>query len=366
MANIDTTKFMTLVVTLVVGTVLITGVLVPVIANTESGNGTTEKRLVNDLYEITSACGVTIPDKYHSYDYYNTEHSSDVIITKEDLLALYDISITSTSEYYQSVPLLIIYFPTGTFDTYPDWNGFQIVWDGAIWNGSVGYQYFGGSYSDQRGEPEEWSEFEFNFNTGALHIVDKSNTVLNGTVSEAYVISEKEDGVLPFYTSNEEESLLKLDDSISMLQIEKGVKLKGTLTIELNNENDNLDFFIGNFDDTMIQFTDNGISIPNAILMEADDPDNHSTCTMDATIPIQDGKYNIRGDMEYSNISCPEQYSVGDDAYPSYYIDTISTVVYSEGSGGSDSPAMTILYVVPLLMIVGMVLLTMNFVFKKE
>lgn len=359
MANIDTTKFMTLVVTLVVGTVLITGVLVPVIANSESGNGTTEKRLVNDLYEITSACGVTIPDKYHSYDYYSADHSTNIVLDRDEMLALYDISISSTSDYNLNVPLLVVWFPNNTSETYPNWNGFEISWCDETY-----YGYFGQYYNI--GVPSDWSEFELNFSTGILHIVDESNTTLDIQVSEAYVISENEEGVLPFIVGNGERQALSMDDSIPLLTIEKGVKTNGNVSIELVDDQSDAYFFIGHFDDTTIQFTDGGISIPNTTLTESDDPDNNSTCTMDITVSKQNSLFYERGDMEYSNMTCTEGYSVGDDPYPMYEINVISTMAYSEGSGGSDSPAMTILYVVPLLMIVGMVLLTMNFVFKKE
>lgn len=361
----NTKNYIVAIVSLTVAIILTVGVLVPVIEDGTGGgnsnNGSGETRMVNDLYDICARSNITIPDKYHSYDYYTSEHTSDLTIDLDNLMALYDIPISIDSEYWLDVPLIIVSFSQGTFNTYPDWCGFTINNYG---EGAAEYESIG-DWSNQRGKPVDWSEFSLNLSTGAIHITDKSNTTLDGVVTEAYVISEKEDGVLPFKVKFHNDSMstsgLEIEEE-ALVQIDGGVKITGEVSMNSTVGSDN-GFYTGIFDENDIEFTNDSATIRGLELNDANIPPLPYTCTMDVSFSTLNGKCAYRGDITYENVDCPTEY---ESSAESYNLLIVGTMAYSNDSGGMSPTLTSMLSVIPLIVIVGLIVGTVEYFIRRQ
>ena len=354
----ETNKYLTLVITLVVGTILITGVLIPVISDSgsNSGSGSGTDTATDVLYY-----SAPVDDEKHVYSIVNLEdneqQSSGTIRIMLDDSVMREITWDATSVDQNNrpddvtVPILF-----GEFTT--EMQGMSI---------SVRYMYYVGvTYVWE----DHW--------TPIFSMIEEGVATVGANSNVTYV----EDGITDTpYTIN------VIGDTVTEVNGSPPEIPFGGITLMLNN--DGTHFYIKNpefnsDDDITIagfhnerkwdENTSNWVLVGVGCWFSGKIADiNELICheTSNSTILLNSSTavVNMTGDeLESVDVTATlgeyeAEMEITHAIVPVYEIDDGG----SGGDGGSDNgPVKAILSVIPLLLIVGMVFLVINFVMKRN
>lgn len=357
--EIDTKRFTVMIVGLAVAIILVSGMMVPVISslssNNENPNEGGEKYFANDLSDVFASAGIIIPEKYNSYQGYESYgeeglYTSDSILTLEDIRELQAISIEAPADY--TVLLADIYnFESDTI------TGFRM--DYSAYDNSVLFS-FSGPVGSVWEDVSKWTAFEINFNNGHIHmetVVDSQTYTIESYVEYAKMMSEKEEGYIFIkYTTND-------PISVSSLQVHNTTYIQlGIMGAE---------GFPYTWPDIMgsqiSEDTEEYIKINNCTLIDDETayPDT-LTYVADVTVPLDDGKMPSPQPCTFTIISSPEGHELTELVCE---ISVVSTMAISDdGGSGSNIPPtlMSLISVIPLITVIGIIIGAVGYLRVKD
>lgn len=350
-------RFMTFIVCMVIGTILIMSVLVPVIndSGSDSGSGSGTGTATDVLYY-----NAPVDNEEHVYsivnDFNDDEMSSGTLKILLDDSVMKEITWDDTSVDQNNKPDdIAIPILFGGFTT--DMQGVSV---------SISYMYYVGvTYMWM----DRWVPMTNMIEAGVAIVGTDSNIIYN------------ENDI-----SDTPHTISVIGDTISNIDEEVPLILYSSIKLMLNN--DGTHFYIKNpefnsdDDITVVGYSNETRWIDQTDwdmwgagcwftgkIAYIDEMNYHETSNSTAVLNSSTAVANMTGD-ELESIDMTVTFE--DNHEMEMQIDHAIVPVYEiddggSGDGGSDSgPVKAILTVIPLLMIVGMVLLGLNMIFKKE
>ena len=355
----NTKGIITALVTIAIGVILTTGVLVPVIENASSsgGNGNTDEQIVNDLSDVLATADIIIPEKYNSHQIYSSvgtfpeQVTSNYIMDLNDFIGVYNTPVQISPDADYDFQLILV-------------NGIS---DDTLNDLTVKYNYSSGTYLEIYGDNSsvwnditKWTNFELNFNTGHIHmetVVEEQTYTVDAMVDFAFAISELDDGYV--YCMNDGTYM-----EIPSLQIDGVRDFCVHISTGVSGSDSFADAWIMKSANT--EFTASYLNISGCTMIYLDQP----ICTADVSVPLNDGKTPcINPNCTVSNVI-----ATGNNITEPYVclVEFTSTMLEVSGSGGSGSstsvsPTISaMLSVIPLIVIVGLIVGTVGYFLRKQ
>ena len=348
----ETNKYLTLVITLVVGTILITGVLIPVISDSGSDSGSGTGAATDVLYY-----NAPVENEEHVYSIVNNEDNEQLssgtvrILLDDSVMKEIPWDATSVNQNNRpddvAIPVLF-----GEFTT--EMQGVSI---------SIRYMYYVGVTYDWT---DNWSP--------TISIIEEGVATMGTDSNVTYI----EDGITdtPYTIKTTGNAVTEINGSAPEIPF-------SGITLMLNN--DGTHFYIENpkFDTdddiTVVGFHNErkwDESVSNWYLVgvgcwftgkiaDIGEMTCHETVNSSIVLNSSTAVANMTGDkLESVDVTA----SLGDFDLEMEITHAIVPVyeIDDGGNGGSSGPVKAILTVIPLLLIVGMVFLAINFVMKRN